>query len=300
MKKSFEILGLGENATKEQVQAAYERKATRYGNDLYLEDPKYAKKKLKELKQAYKEAYALAEKGDGAAFGEILEDFEEKPTVNIDDKSEEYMKQPYHKHLGRSFRGMGNILARERQRQKYINKYGRSKGNKAAIAVTLLLAAVFSIMILVVSCDLSGFNASELKKISEYKKSEITDLDKKVWDTSQQIYQLYQEKMEFDAGIVQGGEDRSNPSLPENADCFAQTFWKMETIGAVSDYLAETYEGYPSDGNDTTVGQLDTIMLFYEFPTFDETRYSDNPYTGEEIWEYTEHISFLIDAYNHI
>jgi len=300
MKQCFEILGVGENATIEQIQDAYERKVTRYSNDVYLDDPKYAKKKLKELKQAYKEACRLAGKTDNGALGEVLEDFEEKPDVYIDENPEEYMKQLYHKHLGRSFRGMGNVSEKERKRQKFINKYGRSKANKAAIIVMLLLVAVFSIMILVVSCDLSGFHASEMKNISEYKKSEIADRDKAVWEASQQIYQLYREKMEIDVGIVQGGEDRSNPSLPENADYFAQTFWEMETIGAVSDYLAETYEGYPSDGSDTTVGQLDTIMLFYEFPTFDETRYSDNPYTGEEIWEYTEHISFLIDAYNHI
>ncbi|MBR3756307.1 MAG: hypothetical protein IKK48_04280 [Firmicutes bacterium] len=299
MKQYFEILGVGENATLEQIQDAYERKVTRYSNDVYLDDPKYAKKKLKELKQAYEEACRLAGKTDKGGLDEILEDFEEKPNVDIDENPEEYMKQLYHKHLGRSVNRVSGAQ-RDQRRRHVVNKYGRSKANKAAIVVMLLLAAVFSIMILVVSCDLSGFHVSEMKNISEYKKSEIADRDKAVWEASQQIYQLYREKMEFDAGIVQGGEDIGNPSLPENADYFAQTFWKMETIGAVSDYLAETYEGYPADGNDTTVIQLDAIMLFYVFPTFDETRYTNNPYTGEEIWEYTEHISFLLDAYEHL
>ncbi|MBR3785229.1 MAG: hypothetical protein IKJ77_02340 [Firmicutes bacterium] len=299
MKQCFEILGVGENATIEQIQAAYERKVTRYSNDVYLDDPKYAKKKLKELKQAYKEACRLAGKTEGISSSDTQADYKEKPTVDIDEDPEEYMKQLYHKHLG-TFRRMGDISGRERQRQRYINKYGRSKANKAAIVVTLLVVAVFSVMIGVISCDFSDLNEAELKTINEYRNSEIQELDREIAAKADEIYHIYKEKMEFDTGIVQGGEDRGNPSLPENADYFAQTFWKMETIGEVSNYLAETYEGYPSDGSDTTVRQLDTIMLFYEFPTFDDTRYTNNPYTGEEIWEYTEHISFLLDAYEHI
>ena len=196
MKKCFEILGLGENATKEQVQQAYDRKAARYSNDLYLEDPKYARKKLQELKQAYKEACRLAGKTDNGALGEVLEDFDENP--------EEYMKQLYHKHLGRSFRGMGNVSEKERKRQKYINKYGRSKANKAAIIVMLLIVAVFSVMIGVISCDFSDLNEAELKTINEYRNSEIQEVDREVAEKAEEIYRIYKEKMEFDAGIVQG------------------------------------------------------------------------------------------------
>lgn len=59
--KSFRILGVNENATKEQVTMAYERKAAMYKGANYADEPAYADRKLRELYQAYQEARALAE-----------------------------------------------------------------------------------------------------------------------------------------------------------------------------------------------------------------------------------------------
>lgn len=110
MKQCFEILGLNENATKTQVQEAYDRRATRYSSDLYLEDPKYAKKKLKELKKAYEEAYRLAESSVLIAGEEAVNaggktenshgDSEETLEALLTDE-ELYMQKLYHKYLHR-------------------------------------------------------------------------------------------------------------------------------------------------------------------------------------------------------
>ncbi len=301
MKRCFEILGLGENATKEQIQEAYDRKATRYSSDLYLDDPKYAKKKLKELKQAYTEAYRLAEHTDEAAIDDTLQDFEEKPVVDINEDTEKYMQQLYRKHLGRYFRGMGNVSEKERQRQRYINKYGRSKANKAAIVVTLLVVVIFSVMIGVVSCDFSDLNEAELKPISQYGDDEIRASDREIAAKAEEIYRIYKEQMDQESGVGhKNGIHTKEVPIPDKANQFAKLYWDMDTIGAVSDYLSATYEGYPTDSSDTTVRQLDTIMLFYQFPVFDETRYDVNPYSGVEIWYYSNHIEFLMDAYEHV
>lgn len=92
MKRCFEILGVGEDATLEQMQAAYEQKASKYKSDFYADDPAYAKKKLQELRAAYEEATA-------GMLGELQDDAASKPSVTFDDDSEEYMRQLYHKHL---------------------------------------------------------------------------------------------------------------------------------------------------------------------------------------------------------
>lgn len=68
MSRCFRILGLSENATKSQVQVAYERKAARYKGPDYGEEPEYAHRKLAELKTAYEEAYRLA-RTDGTSRG---------------------------------------------------------------------------------------------------------------------------------------------------------------------------------------------------------------------------------------
>ncbi len=61
--RSFSMLGLSETATKEQIKAAYERKAAKYKGPDYAEERAYAERKLTQLYQAYQEAYEAAESG---------------------------------------------------------------------------------------------------------------------------------------------------------------------------------------------------------------------------------------------
>ena len=92
MKSCYEILGVKEDATLDQIQEAFERKASRYKGEFYADDPAYVKRKLKELQTAYTEAAVRI-------VGELPEAFLEKPTVSYDENPEEYMRQLYHKHL---------------------------------------------------------------------------------------------------------------------------------------------------------------------------------------------------------
>lgn len=92
MKDCFELLGVREDASIEEIQKAFERKAGRYKGDFYAEDPAYAKKKLREVQEAYEEAIVTV-------LGALPEDTGVKPTVSFDEDPEEYMKQLYHKHL---------------------------------------------------------------------------------------------------------------------------------------------------------------------------------------------------------
>lgn len=59
--RCFNILGLSENATKAQVERAYAKKLAMYKGPNYAEEPAYAERKIAQLRQAYEEAYALAE-----------------------------------------------------------------------------------------------------------------------------------------------------------------------------------------------------------------------------------------------
>lgn len=130
MKQCFEILGLDENATREQIQEAYDRKAARYSGDLYAEDPKYAKRKLKELRQAYEEAYRLAKSAVGVSEegyeDDINPDFEEKLESLLTDE-EMHMQKLYHKHLHRRVDKAAGIYPDGPKGQRKANL--RYKGN---------------------------------------------------------------------------------------------------------------------------------------------------------------------------
>lgn len=92
MTDCFEFLGVSKDATIEEIQKAFEQKASRYRSDFYADDPDYVKKKLKQLKEAYEEAASVV-LGEDATCGL------DKPTVSYGENPEEYMQQLYHKHL---------------------------------------------------------------------------------------------------------------------------------------------------------------------------------------------------------
>ena len=65
MNRDFTILGVREDASKEQVKAAYQRRLARYKSDDYADDPEYVSQKISQLTAAYERAYSAA--GSGAS-----------------------------------------------------------------------------------------------------------------------------------------------------------------------------------------------------------------------------------------
>ncbi len=115
-KDGFEILGLNEDATTEEVQEAYERKAAQYSSNVYDEDPKYVKKQLKVLKAAYEEAYQTAEVA--ALRAEIAAEKEqEEPPADIHEDPEKYMQQLYRKQMAGRI-GRWNIIPPTRSKKQ--------------------------------------------------------------------------------------------------------------------------------------------------------------------------------------
>lgn len=70
MNRNFALLGLREDATKEQVKAAYERRLAKYHAADYADDPAYAQRKIAELKEAYEKAYSAAGRGSVQVTGQ--------------------------------------------------------------------------------------------------------------------------------------------------------------------------------------------------------------------------------------
>ena len=115
MKHSFELLGLDETATKEQVLEAYARKKTLYSGSAFEEDPKYVKRKLADLEQAVCEAYILAEPVNHGK----TEEKQVEALRRMLSEDEMHMEELYHKHLtGRFNRAIGVTQKKRSAAQK--------------------------------------------------------------------------------------------------------------------------------------------------------------------------------------
>ncbi len=68
MNQYFSLLGLQEDAGKDDVKAAYMRRVQKYKASDYDDDPEYVRKKLAELKTAYEQAYRMAGSGSSSAY----------------------------------------------------------------------------------------------------------------------------------------------------------------------------------------------------------------------------------------
>ena len=133
MGNCFDLLGIEESATKEQILEAYERKKSLYSGTFFEEDPKYAKRKLEELREALNEAYLA-----GNSTSDLSCDQEQIDALRqILSEDEMLMQELYHKHLT----GRINRLAGTSQKKVGNAKY---KGT-----VLLFWGAIVVILILI-------------------------------------------------------------------------------------------------------------------------------------------------------
>ncbi len=98
MDRYFALLGLREDATKEQVKAAYGQRLAKYKSADYADDPAYVDRKITELNQAYAKAYERALDGSASksAISSVPELVSSNGTVqNQHSTAEERRRQQY-------------------------------------------------------------------------------------------------------------------------------------------------------------------------------------------------------------
>lgn len=90
MDRNFALLGLREDATKDEVRQAYELRVRKYRSSDYDDDPDYVRKKISELKNAYEAAYSMA--GTSRAYDEYEGNTERQEAA---DRKDAYEPKPY-------------------------------------------------------------------------------------------------------------------------------------------------------------------------------------------------------------
>lgn len=71
MNRDYLLLGVRENASKEQIQKAYERRLLKYKSPDYDDDPEYVRRRIDELNAAYNRVYKAAETASGSLKREV-------------------------------------------------------------------------------------------------------------------------------------------------------------------------------------------------------------------------------------
>lgn len=86
MNRAFSVLGVREDACKDEVKQAYEYRIKKYKSADYADDPEYARKKIAELKEAYKIAIGEAEDHVGDSIQERRELFKTRSHEDYEEK----------------------------------------------------------------------------------------------------------------------------------------------------------------------------------------------------------------------
>lgn len=113
MDRNFLMLGLKEDATKEQVKAAYARRLVKYKSADYEDDPEYVRRKIAELNAVYEKAYRMA--GEGGLQTESEAQYPKKRSLHAEREKERK----------RSAEEKGRQQYREKKKEAYVKKRQR-------------------------------------------------------------------------------------------------------------------------------------------------------------------------------
>lgn len=256
MDKYFQLLGINQYATIEEIEKAYYLKLEQL-KTVQTDDETYLKVKRKRLKEAYCAILLFRETG----------------------------KLPPDKVIG-NVDAMEQMLVRVRLEKSEKPKSAKVKGkNKGNWMIAFLLFAVLAIV-----CELipvKKFDSAQQVYLSQYAYEQTKEQDlyiAEVAEASKAYILAYAE--EHPREYTQGGTPRYGLRRTEKCEeDFIKTYWGYESFGEVADYLCGTYEGYTCDSS-YDVGCDHSIYAFYGFLPYTDIMGYRNPFNGGVI-EYT-------------
>lgn len=397
--RCFSILGLSENATKEQVKRAYGRKLATYKGPNYADEPAYAERKMAQLHQAYEEAYALASSGADAVttsriehdvqplpkkkaakashlleaereagankrekfhqwmerrddekqsrkdgkrkelpklqkpglfklkdklseikeevvsqldfMGEDGGDFFEQETFVKESESEkddftDFVKDCVYTEEkpepGRGFSGTGSSLDEAEDTTSEYNGSNTHTGKASKGLSPELIKLIVSIVVIIVAAvggcvDDSADYEDETKYAYIYSSDwdVMTETDEVIATKAGKSYDLLLDGNSYGSSTM---HDESESDYLEEANLFAEKYFNMDSLTAVTSHL---YENYPSFGIDTEQPlsvQLDAIFAFYGFADLESAIWYENPYTEDRMCGYNDYLKYLNQYYD--
>ena len=300
MDRNFALLGLREDATKDEIKEAYESRLQKYHSSDYDDDPEYLRQKLAELKSAYEQAMKAAADGGG--------DTSERKTRRVShEEQQKQVQRPGKKSKAKE----GRSAAWVNSANRVFSASGRS-GNRPKITAGI----VITVIVLIVSISgaflqLLGDDSYDYDENYDYYEGEeyyditydetdYTAENRTVLREGQEVSRLFSEaQLDYDMEWEFVEDDFS--SLQRAADTFASLYTGQDTIGALSRSLYSSVAPFPADETDDLEYQIGAVLAYYGFPDLYEISGYIDPYTSRTMVNWTGYLEFLAAYYrNHI
>lgn len=321
MDRSYAILGVKEDATKQQVRDAYERRLKKYKAADYDDEPEYAARKIAELKNAYERAYKLAGGADVSADtgSDVSGQVRPKPSASHvkahrdDDKGkfferEIHPERKYNKKIcpadiGAGLKSLGENLGGSISKT-FSEHTGKStyrpRKNRPANEKTMLIKILsIAVAILTIGGAVLGIISDYDPVESDYSIEYVNQDDKMIHtialDSRDYIYENF--RIPADDEITGSGNEEKD--LKQAADEFAQKYAGRNSIEEWTDYLNKTYpDNFWTEYTDPIDMQLEDILRFYDFESYYYAEGFVNPYTDEIFESLYDYIDFLNEYYH--
>ncbi len=295
MNRSFRILGVKDDATREEVKAAYELKVSRYKGPDYAEDPEYVEIKLRELKTAFDEAYTRAGGGSRPEVRPVSQRTETLGDREASDRAEN--------ELGIDFSEIAGKLQDIVRGKISLPKRSRPEAHTPQVKKIIISAVTMIAVVLVTAiggCMYEIFDGGTgsgydyPQSIYDYDYDEVSDKD---WELSDFAWdsRMYLSDGEIldDCPVLERETGDGEKSYKAEADQFAQNYWQYESVEDVTQYLCDNYPDFSSDPYSPIEEQLDAIFYFYEFQDIEDAIWYPNPYTNEPMDSYGDYLEYL-------
>ncbi len=267
MDKYFMLLGVKEDATEEEVTAAYEKRTERYKSLDYADDPDYVRRKLSQLKEAY----------DAIMKGEPKKVQKKASSKNSANNPEKL-----------------NLKTVSEKGKKIIdNTLGSDKKDNANLAGTVI--SIITAIVLLFSQVFSSDNQEITYDDYEEGTAVYMEKDQDLIDYSQMAYD----------NLIETGEYEETTKIDEKklgqlAQEVSEKYFKTDDFYDLKTYLIENYGLLLNDEEEDYMYSLNTIFEWASFPSYDYCLGYKNPFDENEdvISDYNEYIKYFIDIYD--
>lgn len=331
MDRNFALLGLNEDAGKEAVQAAYERRLAKYKSADYADDPEYAARKISELRQAYESAYAAA--GNGGGSENYYHDSREKQAESAklrrehDEKNHQQKRKRSWDEDGspkkKKFNGMPKVselkVSELKEKAKEAGAAAKEHmyrlddsgtGNVVDAAQESSDSGTssgkglegpkqfMSIVGLIVTLVVAGFTMCIDDTPTDYDDlsgsepyHEYLNGDWNVWEKANSFDSYVTGNEAFDDSFTAKGYDVKE--LRKALDLFVKNYTERDSYKEEVSYLMENYDDFFVNESRVLESQAETLLDFYGFPSWESMEGYIRSDNGETITNMKDYVDYL-------
>ncbi|MEG0924664.1 MAG: hypothetical protein RSE98_06410 [Anaerovoracaceae bacterium] len=271
MNKYYSVLGVSEEATKEEIQAAYEYRTKKYKAADYQDDPEYVHRKTMDLNEAY-----------SAIMGGAASD-PEKARLKNSQQRKRIVTKPT------------SIEGKAKEKFSEVKTDLKDSANAIMKNESLIRGILGTIVaVVVLGFTLFAGPGGESSYEPDYSGSE----SEIVYNLQDGEIDVYRDKIITGLAVYRDYEETTNDAslLLEESVRFVGDYFSKETVNETVDYLMTEYTYYINPSADL-IDEMNQIIQWLGLPSYEGALGYVNPFSDEVINNYVEYLKYLNDAY---